>query len=62
MQTNTKFVFTLVKLLLNFFSGKKNFPLIPKGGSSANIKKLFLRLSARDDEVLSTQNIIIFPA
>ena len=39
------FVFALVKLILNFFSGEPKFPLIPKVGPSPNVKKLFLQLS-----------------
>ena len=42
MQTQTKFCFALVKLILNFFSGDPRLPLIPKVGPSPNIKKLFL--------------------
>ena len=39
------FVFALLKLILNFFSGKPKLPLMPNVGPSPNIKKLFLRLS-----------------
>ena len=55
-------VFALVKFILNFFSGEPNIPLIPKVGPLSSIKKLFLRSSTYDDELLSTPKIIIFLA
>ena len=67
MQTQTKFckqnfVFSLVKIILNFFSGEPKVPLIPKVGPLPNTKKLLLRLSAGDGELLSTPNMITFVA
>ena len=54
------FVFVLVKLILKFFYGGPKLSLIPKVYHSPNIKTLFLRLSARDDELLSTPKTIKF--
>ena len=42
MQTKKKFVFALLKLILNFFSGAPKLTLIPKASSPPNIKNLFL--------------------
>ena len=55
-------MFALVKWILNSFSGQPKLPLIPKVGPSPNIKKLFLRLSEWDNELLSTPKIITFLA
>ena len=41
MQTQKKFAFALVKLILNFFSGDPKLPLILKVGASPNIKFFF---------------------
>ena len=58
---NQNFWFTLLKLILIFFSGAPKLPLIPI--SSPNIKNLFLRLSTLDAELLLTPNITtIFPS
>ena len=60
---NQNFWFTLLKLILIFFSGAPKLPLIPKVFSSPNIKNLFLRLSTLDAELLLTPNITtIFPS
>ena len=48
--------------MLDVYSGEPNFPLIPNAGLSPNIKKVFLRLSEWDDELLSTPKIITFLA
>ena len=50
-------MFALVILILNFLSGESNLPLIPKVRPSPNSKKLFLRLSASDDELLPTPRL-----
>ena len=55
-------MFTLLKLILNFYSGEAKLPLIPKAGPSPNITKLFLGLSEWDDELLSTPKMITFLA
>ena len=55
-------MFALVKLILTFFSDEPKLPLILKAGTSPNIKKLFLLLTAWDDELLSPRKIIIFLA
>ena len=55
-------MFALVKLILISFSGELKLPLIPKVGPKPNVKKLFLRLSTCDDELLSTPKIITFLA
>ena len=55
-------MFELVKFILNVFSGDPKLPLIQKVGPSPNIKKLSLRLSEGDDELLSTPKIITFLA
>ena len=52
----------LLKLILNFFSGAPKLPLILNVSLSHDIKKLFLRLSVWDDELLSTPKIITFLA
>ena len=41
-----------------FFSGDSKLRLIPQVGTSANIKKLFLKLSEGDVELLSAPKII----
>ena len=46
--------------MLNFFSGEPKLPLIEKIGPPPNSKKVFLQLSAWDDEILSTSKIITF--
>ena len=51
------FVFPLVNLIVNFFSGERKLSLISKVGPKPNIKKLFLRLSACDDALLSHQKL-----
>ena len=43
------FVFALLKLILIFFPAEPKLSLIQKVGPSPSTKKLFLRLSARDD-------------
>ena len=46
IQTQAKFVFALLKLMLNFFSGKPKLPLMPKSrGPSTSTKKVFSRFS-----------------
>ena len=50
----------LLKLILNFFSAEPKLPLTLKVGPSPCVKKLFLWLSAWDDELLSTTKIITF--
>ena len=49
----------LVELILNgeYFSGEPKLSLIPKVEPLTGIKKLFLRLSTYDDELLSTLKI-----
>ena len=54
VQTRTTFCVCFVKLILNFFSDDPKPLLIPQVGPPPNIKKLFLRLSEWDDELLST--------
>ena len=49
-----------MKLILIFFSGEPKLSLTPKVAPLPNIKKFFLRLSACDDELLSTLKTIIF--
>ena len=61
IQTQT-FVLALLKLTLKFFSGELKTPSIPKVGPSASTENLFSRLSAWDDELLSTPKIIAFLA
>ena len=48
----------LLKLIINFFSGDPNLPLIQQVGPSPNIKKLFLWLWESYDELLSLPKII----
>ena len=55
-------MFALLNLILNFFSGAPKLPLIPKISHLPNIKKLFLRLSTRNDELLSAPKKITFLA
>ena len=55
-------MFGLVRITLDFFSGQPKFLLIPEVRPSPNIKKLFLRLPEREDELLSTIKIITFLA
>ena len=55
-------MFVLVKWILNYFFGEPNFILTPKVEPSPIIKKIFLRLSAWDDELLSTSKVIRFLA
>ena len=55
-------MFAFVKSILNFFSGFPKLSLIPHDGASPNIKKLFLRLSEWDDELLSATKLITFLA
>ena len=55
-------MFSLLKLLSNFFSGDTKLPLIRKVGSSPSIKKLFLGLSEWDDGLLSKPKMITFLA
>ena len=62
MQTQTKFVFALLKLILIFFSGQPNLPLTQKVGPLSSNEKLFLRLSAWNDKLLSTPKTITFLA
>ena len=42
MQTQTKFVFDLLKLILNFFSGVLMLQLISSVGPSPNTKKVLV--------------------
>ena len=61
IQTQAKFVFALLKLMLNFFSGKPKLPLMPKSrGPSTSTKKVFSRFSVWDDELLSTPKVATF--
>ena len=53
-------VFALVKLTLNFGSPATALILRSSVGHSPNTKNLFLRLSASDDELLSTSKMVIF--
>ena len=53
-------VFALVKLILNFGSPATALILRSSIGHSPNTKNLFLRLSASDDELLSTSKMAIF--
>ena len=62
MKTQAKLCLCFTKINKIFFSGAPKLPLMPKVSLSPKIKKSFLRLSVRDDELLSTPNIIIFPA
>ena len=50
------------KININFFCGHAKLPLSPKLGLSPNVKRIFLRLSEWDDELLSTSKIITFLA
>ena len=43
--------------MIIFFSGEPKLPLIQKVGHKPNIKKLFLKLSTCDDELLSTPKL-----
>ena len=49
---------TLLKSIINSFSGAPKLELLPKVSISPNIKKVSLRLSTKDDELLSTPKII----
>ena len=62
MQSQTKFCVCFSKINTKFFSDESNFPLLPKVEYSPNIKKLFLRLSEWDDELLPTPKTITFLA
>ena len=55
-------MFSLLKLILNFFSREPKLPLILKFGPSPDTEKLFLRLSERDEELLSNPKNMIFLA
>ena len=61
MQTQTKFCVYFNKINAKFFSGDSKLPLIPLVGPSPRTKVLFLRLSAWDDELLTTPKVITFP-
>ena len=54
MQTQTKVCVYFSKINTIFFPGEPKLPLITKVGPLPNIKKLFLQLSACDDELLLT--------
>ena len=56
------FVFTLLKLILNFFSGAPKLPLIPKVYPSPKTKNLFLWLSIWDYELVPTAKVTAFLA
>ena len=60
MQTQITFCDCFMKMILNFFSDEPNLPLIPKVRPSPSTKKLFLRLSAWNEKLLSTPKIITF--
>ena len=47
------FVFVLLKLILDYLSGAPKLPLTQNVSPPPGNKKLFLRLSAGDDELLS---------
>ena len=55
--TRTKFCVCFTKINTNFFSDGPKLLLKPKVFPSPNTKKLFLRISAWDDELLSTSII-----
>ena len=55
-------MFALVKLILNFFSGDPKLLLTSHVGPSPNIKKLFLQLPERDDELLWVSKFMKFLA
>ena len=62
MEIQIRFVFAVLKLILNFHSAASMLSLIPSINPSPNNKKLFLGLSVWDDEVLSTTKITEFLA
>ena len=62
IETQAEFCVCFPKINSKLCSGKPKLPLIPKVGSSTNTKKLFLWLSAWDDELLSAPKIITFLA
>ena len=53
MQSQSKLCVCFIKLILSIYSGAPKLPLISKVSHSPNTKKLFLRLSAWDNELLS---------
>ena len=55
-------MFALVKLILQFFFCDPTLPLILQAGRSPSIKRLFLRFSGLDDDLLPTSKIITFLA
>ena len=63
MQTQVKFCVCVTKIDTKLFlCSELNLPSIPKFGTSSSTKKLFLWLSACDNELLSTPKIRIFLA
>ena len=61
-QNKAKFCLSLLKLILNFFSAAPVLPLVSSVDLSPNTKKVFLRLSVWDDELLSTLKLMTFLA
>ena len=59
MQIQAKFCVWFTKFNTKLFT---KLPLIPKVGTSLSTKRLFLQLSACDDELLLTPKIITFLA
>ena len=57
---NKNFVFSLVKLIINFLSAASMLLSIPSVGPSPNTKKLFLRLAMKIYEQLSSSKITGF--
>ena len=51
---------SLLKLILNLLSNEPVLPLISSVGPSLNSKKLFLQLSALDDNLIATPKIATF--
>ena len=62
MQNQATFCVCFTKTNAKRFLGKQKLSLIPKAGRLPSTKKLFLRLSAWDDELSSTTKIITFLA
>ena len=61
MQTQTEFCLCFTKINTKFYA-IPILPLISSVGSSPNTKKLFLRLSVCDDELLSISKFLSFLA
>ena len=62
MNTQAKFCVWFTNIKSKPFSGEQKLPLISKVGHSHSTKKLFLWLSAWDNELLSTPKTIAFMA